>query len=130
MLADDDGVVLGYLLAPLGEEAAIVEFDGVKAHCFGMPNDEALPGHPLFDRGLGAGPAYEVRNSSWIRALERMNRVHPSHHPNLYSRCRHFIIPFHDTTFECVANGVRNIARMPYVDRKSLLDDMLRRLHV
>lgn len=51
VLADDDGVVIAFLLAPIGEEVAIVEFDGVMAHFFGMPNDEAISGHPLFERG-------------------------------------------------------------------------------
>jgi len=32
---------------------------------FGGPNDEALGGHPLYERGLGRYGVYEVFNSSW-----------------------------------------------------------------
>ncbi|MBI2738021.1 MAG: hypothetical protein HYX38_15930 [Rhodospirillales bacterium] len=128
VLADDNEMVLAYLLHPTCEEVAIVEFDGVTAHYLGVPNDEAIRGHALFERGLNSGRAYEVRDSSWIRALERMNRVHPKHHAALYSHCRHFIVTFHDTTLECVANGIRRITRLPYIDRVRLIDEMQRRL--
>jgi hypothetical protein len=130
LLADDDGLVLAYRLQPPGEKVAIVEFDGVTAHCFGMPNSDALFGHPLFARGLRGDRVYEVRNSSWIRALERLNRVHPNHHPSMFSHCRHFIFPFHDTTFECIADAIRNVSQTSYVNRASLLEEMRRRLDV
>ena len=32
-----------------------------------------------------------------------MNAVHPYHSPELFSSYRHFVLSFHDTTFECVA---------------------------
>lgn len=41
-----------------------------------MPNDESLHGHPLFERGLAFYGAFRVENSSWIRALVRINSVH------------------------------------------------------
>jgi hypothetical protein len=43
----------------------------------GAPNEEAIAGHPLSDRGVEAFAAFEVKNSSWIRNLELMNSVHP-----------------------------------------------------
>jgi len=57
--------------------------------------------------GMGLRPysAAEVRTSSWIRSLEHRNRVHPSHRPESFERYRHFILAFHDTTFECVAES-------------------------
>src|SRR5262249_17748356 len=94
------------------------------AHYFGPPNDEALSGHPLYRKGLRHYGVCEVKNSSWVRALERMNRVHPSHHPRMFSRYRHFVFTFHDTTFECIAGGIRNVARFPYVNHSGLLDEM------
>lgn len=57
-----------------------------------------------------------------------MKRVHPNHRPTIYSRDRHFIFAFHDTAFECVAHGIRNVARLAYVDRAKLLDEMRRRI--
>jgi hypothetical protein len=85
---------------------AIVSFLRPGARMFGPPNDEAFTGHPLASRGLMPYAVFEVEQSSWIRQLERMNRVHPNHNPQLFfgSR-RHFVFAFHDSTFEVVADG-------------------------
>lgn len=88
-----------------GEPVALVKFTAAYAHMFGPPNDEAFAGHPLASRGLGPYGVYSVSNSSWIRTLEGMNAVHPFHKPEHYSRYRHFVFAFHDTTFECVAEA-------------------------
>lgn len=86
-----------------GELVARVRFERPYAHMFGPPNDEAFSGHPLAGRGLRPYAAWEVRESSWVRKLERMNSVHPYHNPESFSLYRHFIFAFHDTTFECIA---------------------------
>jgi hypothetical protein len=95
-----------------GDERVALRFEGPRAHYFGSPNDEALSGHPLNGRGLGPYGAYEVLASSWIRSLERMNRVHPRHNAARYAELRHFIFTFHDKTFECVAKGMSVAARV------------------
>jgi hypothetical protein len=84
--------------------AALVAFSGVLATYFGAPNDEAFAGHPLHARGLRPYGAYEVESSSWIRVLAKMNSVHPQHRAEHYSGLRHFVLAFHDETFECVAD--------------------------
>lgn len=88
-----------------GEPVALIQFTHAYAHMFGPPNDEAFSGHPLASRGLGPYRAHEVRDSSWIRRLERMNAVHPCHRPEHFGRYRHFVFAFHDTTFECIAEA-------------------------
>ncbi|MBN8459645.1 MAG: hypothetical protein J0M04_17585 [Verrucomicrobia bacterium] len=88
-----------------GEPVAVVKFKHLYSHMFGPPNDEAFSGHPLASRGLEPYSVYEIQHSSWIRILERMNSVHPYHRPDSFSRYHHFIFSFHDTTFECVAEG-------------------------
>jgi hypothetical protein len=105
-------------LAPLtdggdgdGEVMAVVRFLGCYAHMFGPPNDEAFDGHPLSNRGLRPYGAFRIRNSSWIRALERMNSVHPRHSAAMFARHEHFILSFHDSTFECIAKGVEVFPR-------------------
>tara|TARA_B100001540_G_scaffold302906_1_gene310951 strand:+ start:490 stop:969 length:480 start_codon:yes stop_codon:yes gene_type:complete len=86
------------------ETCVIVRFKNACAHLFGPPNDEAISGHPLYSRGLEPHGNFEVLNSSWIRTLERMNSVHPQHDKKKYlSNRRHFVLAFHDSTFECVA---------------------------
>ncbi len=107
VLAGQGWLILCYIGANPGEDLVAVKFDSPRAHDLGGPNDEALHGHPLFERGLDAYGIYEVLGSSWIRAMERMNSVHPRHRPERFASLRHFIFTFHDVTFECVAAGVR-----------------------
>ncbi len=88
------------------EPVALVRFERCTAHLFGPPNDEAFDGHPLYERGLEPYGVYEVRDSSWIRKLERMNAVHPRHKKEWFMEDkRHFVFAFHDSTFECIAHG-------------------------
>ncbi len=108
ILSTEGACILLYRIASevdVLEEVARVHF----THCFaamhGPPNDEALNGHPLYERGLRFYGAYEVLKSSWIRGLERANRVHPLHSLERYARLRHFVFTFHDSTFECVAEN-------------------------
>jgi len=88
-----------------GEPNAIVTFKHAVAYFHGPPNDEAFTGHPLAKRGLTPHGAFEIRDSSWLNTLMKMNRVHPCHKDEQFKRYRHFIFSFHDTTFECIAEG-------------------------
>ena len=89
------------------EPVALVRFSLCYAFMFGPPNDEAFAGHPLAGRGLKPYGAFLIENSSWIRQLERMNSIHPSHNPERYETLKHYILTFHDSTFECVADMYR-----------------------
>ena len=101
-----NGTTVRMLSADEGNEpCAVIEFTMPYAHMFGPPNDEAFAGHPLADRGLRPYGVFEIEGSSWLRTLERMNAVHPSHNPKHFSKYKHFIFTFHDTTFECIAEG-------------------------
>lgn len=119
VVANEDRLFLAYLVSQPGswddpipdhglltEPVAVVEFTGAKATMFGAPNDEAFEGHPLAARGLGCYQAFRVRHSSWIRRLERMNRVHRMHSPEGYDHLTHYVFAFHDSTFECVARSL------------------------
>ena len=84
---------------------AIVKFDTYST-MFGPPNDEAFSGHPLAARGLKPYGFFQILDSSWVRGLERMNSVHPYHaKDDFLARYRHFVLSFHDTTFECIASS-------------------------
>lgn len=119
VLSDEQRVVVAYYLeatppdwdgktarvlgpTEASEPLAMVRFSGVVAQMLGPPNDEAFSGHPLAARGLGPYRAWEVERSSWIRRLEKMNSVHPSHRQEAFMALRHIVLAFHDTTFECV----------------------------
>lgn len=126
VLATEQSFVLGYYTDDDDDRFIIVEFDRVLAHFFGGPNDEALDGHPLSDRGLEAYAVFEVFNSSWLRGMERMNRVHPSHYPEAFEGYRHFIFTFHDTPLEVLAEGVRNVTSIA-LDGHERLGELVKR---
>ena len=88
------------------ETIALVVFERPSIHTFGPPNDEAFSGHRLSSKGLKLYGAYEIHNSQWISQLEKMNAVHPYHVKDRFLEGkRHFILTFHDSTFECVARN-------------------------
>ena len=95
---------------------AIVEFDLCFWTSFGYPNDEALPGHPLYGRGLAAYDIFDVHKSAWVRRMTEQNRVV---FPNTKdSDLRHLVFSFHDSTFECICRGIKNssLSTAPYGD--------------
>ena len=110
VLAGDFDLLLSYQVAP-GTGLVLIDFEQPAAHYFGGPNDEALIGHPLRARGLDYYGAFEIFNSSWIRALHRMNQAHPRYDPRRFEGLRHFVFTFQEETFECLARGFRILAR-------------------
>jgi hypothetical protein len=109
LVADEEHLELAYISrtgADEGESITVVKFTRPYAHIFGPPNDEAFEGHPLASRGLEPYAAFRIENSSWIRRLERMNSVHEFHRPADFAALEHFVLAFHDSTFECVASGM------------------------
>jgi len=107
LLAEERNVVICYFLPDAKEQQtekkAFVKFTMCHAHYFGAPNDEAFSGHPLAKYGLEPYGCFQVRNSSWIRQMERMNSVHPYHRKEPFDRLNHYILTFHDSVFECLA---------------------------
>jgi hypothetical protein len=106
--ANEGGAAIAYWTPPRdgSRRVAVVQFAAGRIY-FGPPNDEAFNGHPLYEAGLKPYEFAEVLNSPWIAAMERMNRVHPYHDPARFAALHHFVLPFHDSTFECVAATVR-----------------------
>lgn len=92
-------------VSPHADDNAFIKFHMCYAHMFGPPNDEAFNGHPLAGRGLEPYGAFVIEDSSWVRQLERMNSVHPYHKPERFERLTHYILTFHDSTFECLAES-------------------------
>ncbi len=81
-------------------------FEGCRAIRFGGPNDEALNGHPLFERGLAGYGPHIVGNSAWIAEQEAINSVHPHHRGGWHELLSHYFFAFHDEVFEAVAKSV------------------------
>ena len=105
---------------------AVVEFESCQATRFGYPNDEALAGHPLFDKGLDSVGAYEVENSSWIRSIAEQNRISFPNSREDEKTSHHYVFVFHDSTFECVADKFHLEISMAPVEE--ILADLSRRL--
>lgn len=81
-------------------------FLGCHAVRIGGPNDEALAGHPLYDRGLdGYGP-HVVHKSDWIAEQEAINSAHEHHRSGWHERLNHYFFVFHDEVFEALARSV------------------------
>lgn len=82
---------------------AVVRFPGCTQVKFGYPDDEALAGHPLYgDCSYGI---YEVIGSDWFDVLQEQNRVRfPD---SKWVRKRHFVIIFHESMGEFLADDIR-----------------------
>lgn len=104
--ADWDGTT-ARVVGPGDDDGSVVSvtFAGAYAQMFGPPDEQALLGHPLGERGLHPCGAFEVRGSSWVRELEVRHRVHPKHDAEAFVGMRHFVWTFRETVFECVARG-------------------------
>ena len=108
-------------------QIAFVTFQRPHAHHFGPPNEEAIAGHPLASLGLFPFACFRINTSSWIRQLEKMNSVHHNHLVAAFAALRHFVITFHDSTFECVAQGfVANVLNIHQNDIVPRMVDALR----
>jgi hypothetical protein len=87
------------------ESLALVEFKRCVSAKLGSPNDEVFAGHPLAGKGLEGYRAQLVKNSRWLAELQRINSVHRGYRPDAWRPCNHYVFWFHDTTFECIAEG-------------------------
>ena len=99
--SDDTEFVVMYFTS--NAEVAVITFPMVSIFKSGIPNDEVLSSHPLYQKGLTFYGVHSVKNSSWIRELEKQNSVHPQHNKNIFLKdMHHYIFTFHDTTLELV----------------------------
>lgn len=80
---------------------AIVRFELCSISKFGYPNDEAWSGIPR-TQGLSYG-CYEVLNSPWNAEICELNKH--SFPDSVPSKARHFLFLFHNSSFECLADG-------------------------
>lgn len=104
--ADEHGLLLRYNTED--DQVAILFFPSFETFKFGAPNDEAIHGHPLYEKGLELYSAQKVLNSSWIDELERQNSVHDKHERGWFlDGLAHYIFTGQDSTFECVVREKR-----------------------
>lgn len=110
LLSDDYGKTV-LALKPHPDDAdrrsVSLAWSGTRYACMADPNDEAFGGHRLYANGLGdvlwAGA---VRDSHLIRALEKQNRVHPSHDPARFESLTHHVVLLKECVVEVVAQAL------------------------
>lgn len=93
---------------------AVLTFDQTRLSKFGLPNDEALRGHPILG-GLNVGYAVcEIHESSWLAEAMRRNEIcFPG--STMFAGVRHFAVLTHDSTFECLAKSLTlRVSKEPY----------------
>src|ERR1044072_9496615 len=54
----------------------LVTFFKSHSHRFGIVNDEAASGHPLYDRGLEVYSTHIIENSTWLDEHKQSLKVH------------------------------------------------------
>lgn len=86
---------------------AIVTFIRPNSHRFGIVNDEAADGHPLYEKGLRVYSAHIIENSTWIEELKAIHKVHPYYSDKHWTNYKHFLLFFHDEIFEIIAEGYK-----------------------
>lgn len=94
------------LISPDSKEKyflGMVTFIGANSHRFGIVNDEAVDGHPLYEKGLEVYCAHIVENSSWIKELKTIHSVHPQFSEESWRSDKHYLLFFHDEIFEVIA---------------------------
>ena len=91
-----------------GDRSPLLRFTFDRCHSvkFGGPNDEALHGHPLDGHGLSTHDAHLVHNSTWLEQERQINSVHDHHSDSRFLTLNHYLLSFHDDTFEALADSV------------------------
>jgi hypothetical protein len=85
------------------DAAVIATFFKSQAHRFGIVNDEAANGHPLYGKGLQVYKAHIIENSIWIAELKKIHQVHPRYSEKHWADYKHYLLFFHDDIFEVIA---------------------------
>jgi hypothetical protein len=106
-----DSVVLCFRTVASNKTTAVVEFLNCQLTRFGYPNDEGLPEHPLYSKGLARAmySVCEVLNSSWAameRDRQRNSALRIRGDASWVKTDRHFLVSLHDGTFECLADDL------------------------
>ena len=89
-----------------GGGVAVLRFSSPLAVLHGVPNDEALNRHPLWNRGLGFYGVYRIENSTWKAQMQDRRRAERSLTAPVWTDATHYVVTMHDSTFECLATGM------------------------
>ena len=51
--------------------------------------------------------AHVIAHSRWLAEAENINKVHRHYNPDRWKTRKHYLLTFHDETFECLASGYK-----------------------
>lgn len=91
-------------------QLGVIEWLRCGGAVLGGLNDDSFAGHPLWRRGLKDSPrrgqaSGEVTGSAWVAEWMAADQSGDHRSTIPFKTFRHFILQFHDSTFECVARG-------------------------
>ena len=80
--------------------------------------------HRLYNKGLKAYGFFEILRSSWTEILTEQNKIF--YIEGKACHIRHFIITFHDSTFECLAADYKaKVDQRPYKEIISEISEII-----
>jgi hypothetical protein len=100
-------VYLIYYTNDDNDTLAMTIFSGCHSFRFGIVNDEASNGHPLYHKGLNIYKAHIIENSSWIEELKKIHKVHPRYSSKKWEGYKHYLFFFHDEIFEIITTDYK-----------------------
>lgn len=106
---DDRTVALALRAQPDDEDqrCVVLVWSGAGSASMADPNDEAISGHRLFDKGLRQIVwAGVVVDSQLTDQMERQNRVHPWHDESRFALLKHHVVLLKECTVEVLATSV------------------------
>jgi hypothetical protein len=107
VVANEGGLTLLYRTGGVDTSAltARVFFRQVYNVRWGPPNDERLGTHQLGRIGVAPYTPSELFASDWCAKSIEEGLIAGAEASEWLKALRHFVIPFHDSTFECLAGG-------------------------
>jgi len=110
LVSDDSGrTALGLNRHPNDKDVrcVVLLWSGTRLAMLSDPNDEAVSGHRLYQKGLSEVLwACVVRDSESLAGLEKQNRVHPLHDASHFSRLTHHVVLLKECVAEVVADTI------------------------
>ena len=100
---------LSYYTDDVKSPIVLVTFYKSRSHRFGIVNDEAANGHPLYEKGLETYRAHTIVNSRWIEEHKQIHKIHPRYSDKHWVGYKHFLLFFHDEIFEVIFSGDHKI---------------------
>lgn len=101
------------------DDWVILSFENYQIFKFGLPREDSIDNHPYAKYGLDGYGIYKTDWSDWIEEIIKINKKDLPKNPDL----KHFIIPFHDSTFECIAKGF-DIMEGKKITKKQIKDNI------